>query len=230
MTRKVENGIWLAGKTEKTLAGYQGSQGRSNNCGELAVGAAVNLLFKTNLAGQEIVNLANKGWLSKGLRAWPGGPTSPRQQVRLAREICRIHGLSAAVEHRRASRSDLLQWLRNPSLACLVTIAWDNRRPPEFKARDGWVPRPQKSPFFWSGHTMLLAAYREMMGNDQTSQADWGFVNSWAEPGGTEKLFWMAEEEFHRCFEYWLFPIGSRNVVLLDRLANRPGSISLTAD
>jgi hypothetical protein len=213
--------IWFLNESEEYLAGYQQNQGRSNNCGEYAAAAAFNLLFNMQIPGQELAKLADRGWLLKRLRSWPGGPTSPAQQARLIKEYARLHDLPVEVSTHKSTFFYLRRWLQNPDVACLVTISWDNRRLPKIIKGAGIVTPMAKSRFFWSGHTMVLAAFQPAANDNRLQQDRWGFINSWADPSSRSGIFWMEHDEFKRCWIYPLFPIGSHNVVIIKRRKNR---------
>ncbi|MHC1781589.1 MAG: hypothetical protein AB9891_02295 [Anaerolineaceae bacterium] len=210
--------IWLLNASEENLAGYQQNQGRSNNCGEFAAAAAINVLLDRQIPGLELAELADRGWLLKGLRTWPGGPTSPAQQARLIQEYARQQNLPVEVSARKSTHYYLRHWLENPDVACLVTISWDNRRLPKILKGTGGVTPMAESRFFWSGHTMVLAAFQPAGNGNRLQQDRWGFINSWADPSCNSGIFWMDHDEFKRCWNYHLFPIGSHNVVVVRRL------------
>jgi hypothetical protein len=156
----------------------------------------------------------------KGLRTWPGGPTSPAQQARLIRAYARRENLPVKATSGKSTLFYLRRWLENPDAVCLVTIAWDNRRLPRITKGAGEVSRIMQSRFFWSGHTMVLAAFQPARGENRLQQDRWGFINSWADPSSSSVLFWMENDEFKRCWDYPLFPIGSHNVVVVKRVNN----------
>jgi len=212
MGAETKNEIWLEGIPEERLAQFQQSQGRSNHCGEFAAAAALALLTGRVITGKEMVKFADRGWLKKGLRSWPGGPTTPAQQTRLVREYARRQDLPLEAEAHHSTLFHLRRWLEQPGTACLVTIAWNNRQPPRITNGAGRPFQVARSPFFWAGHTMLLAAHQSTAGY---SGERWGFINSWAAAPGGASICWMEQAEFKRCWEYPLFPIGARNVVVI---------------
>ena len=210
--------LWLNGYSEDKLAGFQQNQGLSNNCGEFAAAVALNVLFQKKISGLEMASLADSGWLLKGLRVYPGGPTTPDQQARLIREYARLTDLPVEVTAKKGTSMQLCNWLAHPDITCLVTIAWDNRRQPKIKRPEDVINRVAKSPFFWSGHTMLLAACLPPEPGNAAGQAQWGFINSWTDAGSGSHIFWMDNDDFQRCWNYYLFPIGTRNVVTVRRI------------
>lgn len=210
--------IWLKGLPESLLAPWQQNQGLSNHCGEFAVAAALGLLFNRVIAGMDLVEMADRGWLTKGLRCWPGGPTLPVQQARLAQEYATLNRLPVETACHRGTFDQLRRWLEQPDTACLVTIAWDNRRLPRITSGAGDAARIIKSRYFWSGHSMVLAAFQPAGLQGQIDGGRWGFINSWEVPSNGPSIFWMQQDEFKRVWEYPLFPIGSRNVVLVKKL------------
>jgi hypothetical protein len=210
--------IWLMGLSEKRLARLQQNQGLTNHCGEFAAATALGVLFDRVIPGMELAALADRDWLVKGLRCWPGGPTTPAQQARLVREYARFNSLPVEASPRTSSLYHLRRWLERPDTACLVTIAWDNRRMPRITKGAGGPARIQKSRFFWSGHTMVLAAYQPGGQDGGLDNDRWGFINSWDVSPNESSIFWMREDEFKRFWEYPLFPIGSRNIVVVKRI------------
>ncbi len=229
---------------EGRLAAFQRNQGRTNNCGEFAVAAALGLLRGAPLDDYaEVVDVANR-WtvlhsviagglygltLGRSFRLWPGGPTTPRQQASLARYVGRRHGLRVrAREQRGESAAELLHLLQQPDTAVLVTIGWDTTfRPkltyPDNKARQltlSDIVGDIDSPF--EAHVMVLAAYdpnRVISQGDELPQAAWGFINSWVDAEDAHgRLFWMAEADFLKTWRFRI-PLTPNNLVVVTRHA-----------
>ncbi|MBX7213245.1 MAG: WXG100 family type VII secretion target [Thermoflexales bacterium] len=187
-----------------TLAALQQNQGASNDCGEFASAAAINLLAGAPVtSGQEMDALSNRAWSilgTLGTRLGPDGATTPQQQANLINRYAAEKQLPLTAQNvsgRALTNEDLRQYLNTPDTAVLVTLLWPNDQKPR-----GWFGGPQDasgaapmsntdSIFGYTGHVMLLAAY-----DDNNGDPRWGFVNSWRDGG--QELYWMTDADFTR--------------------------------
>ncbi len=206
--------IYWGGKSEAYLSSFQRDQGRTNNCGEYAVAAALSLLRDgRRLDYEAIVRLADSwtmplavlafgvfGLLAGGgHRLWPGGPTTPRQQANLALRAARERGMKLKAEVMKGTPEALKHYLRVPTIIALVTVGWDDTWRPRIFYPTGklkmFAPVGQmrigsaaiRQPF--AAHVMLAAAYDETR-SFSTPEGDvgapWGFVNSWFDGSTTQ--------------------------------------------
>ncbi len=230
--------IYTGGYDEKHLSRFQRPQEDTNNCGEYSVGAAISLLLDRQLDYEEVVALANKKTLlhtiatlglgGKSRRLWPGGPTTPKQQVELAIEAGKKHGLKLHGKHMLGTTGDLLNYLKQPDTAVLVTIGWDQDHEPKMFHTNGKLIRLTvgsivgkiENPF--EAHVMLLAAHdpeRRNKHGDLTMNTPWGLLN-WLVDGrdkstdGYGNIFWMTDKEFQDAWLYDIPLVGSNMAVI----------------
>jgi hypothetical protein len=250
--------IYAGGKSEAELAKYQKNQGRSNDCAAYSVAAALRLLADqppvqelnakdahplSQVVSYELsVDVANrhaalrsnvlggvKEILSgEDLRVWAGGPTMPRQQARLARELAHRYSIDVATHVTRGTADDLLRYLATPDTYILVTIGWSKDTRPRIQYPDGvfrYFGQPETfkvggmsfdGPF--TAHVMLLAAYdpdRKGMLDNKTVSVPWGFVNSWVDAG--DGLYWMTEEDFRDAWRFVIPLVGRQQMVIIQK-------------
>jgi len=244
--------IYSEGKSEGQLAKYQKNQGRTNNCGAYSVAAALRLIAdeapkaKTVSTGagarinyDSVVETANRhamarpgvigglieGIAAESLRMWPGGPTTPRQQARLARFIAARQGMHINAEVMRGTPEDLLHFLAEPLTHVLVTIGW-SANPPQILYPDGKFQRFGKPEAFeiagrkfsapFNAHVMLLAAYDPShTAGDDGQGVPWGFINSWVDAG--EGLYWMTEDDFRSAWRFVIPLVGRQQMVVIQQ-------------
>jgi hypothetical protein len=233
--------IYTGGHDEKYLSRFQRPQGHTNNCGEFAVGAAVSILRDKQVDYDQVVELANKttvlhsiltlGMAGKGRRLWPGGPTTPKQQVALAIETGKKYGLKLHGKHMMGTTDDLLHYLKQPDTAVLVTIGWDKENEPRMFHADGSLIKLTvgsiigeiDNPF--EAHVMLLAAHDPDKRNkrgDLAMHTPWGLLN-WLVDGQDEaaaghgNIFWMTDKAFQEAWRYDIPLVGSNMAVISKR-------------
>lgn len=232
--------IYTGGYDEKHLARFQRHQGNTNNCGEYSVAAAVSVLRNKPVDFDQVVTLANRttmlhsiltlGLAGKGRRLWPGGPTTPKQQVALAIEAGKKYGLKLYGKHMMGTTGDLLHYLKQPDTAVLITIGWDEDHEPRMFHADGSLIKLTvgsivgeiENPF--EAHVMLLAAHDPEKHNkhgDLNMNTPWGLLN-WLVDGQDEsaaghgRIFWMTDKEFQDAWQYDI-PLVSSNMAVISK-------------
>ncbi len=197
--------VYSRGMTEAQLAAYQQDQGARNDCAEYSIAAALNMLYGGAVQGSDVAAAADQvirdhifpfspPWA--GTRIWQNGPTTPGQQANIVNAIARQGRLPLSATHVQATTTDLVNYLRQPDTAVIVTIRWDAAH--------------------LNSHAMLLSAYDPSHVDQNGNPAPWGFVNSLA-PSGTQ-IYWMSGAAFENAWGLDLFPgLGSKNAVVITK-------------
>jgi WXG100 family type VII secretion target len=211
--------IYEEGYSITDLAGFQENQGMTNNCGEYAAAAALDMLFGGNrFTGADLTTFADA---STNLLPWAGrrmfqnGPTMPPQQANLINEYATANNLPVEATATTTDREGLIRMLETPDQTLMVTISYGNDWQPTLTSNGvNQVPLPPGA-LPYSGHVMVLAAYEDNGGNPR-----WGFVNSWVD-GGSD-IYWMTDADFQRAWNYDGFMMGNNNVVVVRDTTNDP--------
>jgi WXG100 family type VII secretion target len=211
--------VYEEGYSISDLAGFQENQGMTNNCGEYAAAAALDMLFGGNrFTGTDLTAFADAStnllpWL--GRRMFQNGPTMPPQQANLINDYAAANHLPVEATATTIDREGLIRMLETPDQTLMVTISYGNDWQPTLTSNGvSQVPLPPGA-LPYSGHVMVLAAYEENGGNPR-----WGFVNSWVD-GGSD-IYWMTDADFQRAWNYDGFMMGNNNVVVVRDTTNDP--------
>jgi len=189
--------LYWRGWTEEQLAGYQQDQGQTNHCAKYAAATALNLLYGTEISGDDIV-----AWLDEKL--WDGTPrytifgdsfgSLVVQTAAIVQAAAQQHGLAPAVQVSRGQVSDLLESLRLENTIELISITYLKSNLPRVSYGSA-MRNSLGKPSFFGGHLMLLGAYDPAHQDREGSSTPWGFLSSWMK---NEHLYWMPEEDFRR--------------------------------
>jgi hypothetical protein len=250
--------IYAGGKSEAELAKYQKNQGKTNDCAAYSVAAALRLLadqppvqevsaqlsrplsqvvsyeYSVDVANRHAALRSNvlggvKEVLSgEDLRVWAGGPTMPRHQARLARELAARYSLDVDARVMRGTADDLLHYLAMPDTYVLVTIGWSKDTRPRIQYPDGEFRTFGKPETFkvggmsvdgpFTAHVMMLAAYdpdRKGKLDHKNVTVPWGFVNSWVDAG--DGLYWMTEDDFRDAWRFVIPLVGRQQMVVIQK-------------
>lgn len=213
--------IYEEGYSIADLAGFQEDQGSTNNCGEYAAAAALDMLFGGNqFTGTDLTTFADAStnllpWF--GRRMFPNGPTMPPQQANLINDYAAANNLPVHATATTTDRAGLLQMLQQPDQTLMITISYGNDWQPTLTSDGGNYSPAPPGILPYNGHVMVLAAYEENGGNPR-----WGFVNSWADGATSTDVFWMNDADFQRAWNYDGFGMGNNNVVIVRDTTNDP--------
>jgi len=218
--------IYWGGLNEAQLAELQQYQGQNNDCGEYSIAAALNILYGSNIQGCDVAAAADQVWWPlpwTGLRMWPDGPTTPKQQANIANGIARQGGLSLSATAIKGTTADLVQLLEEPNTAVILTIGWDNTNVPQIARNSVDGSEARGGGFLGiNAHAMLLVAYdpSHMDGGNPPKSAPWGFVNSWvdgSDPNTPKEIYWMPEADLNQAWDHSILGVGSNNMVVITK-------------
>lgn len=200
--------------TEIDLAGLQRLQA-GNSCVPHSLCAAFQLLTGREIDPRELdAELNLLPFFSRlRYRSWNNGPVTPLQQVALARTLASNLDLQVTARLAHPEPSGLVDLIRQPATAVLVTIGWWKHHPPGIFRGTDTVSQADGSGTQW--HTMLAAAYDPGHRDSSGNERPWGFVNSWVDRG--ETLFWMSDADFLRSWQFYTPFGGRRPAVILQR-------------
>lgn len=198
------------------------------------VGAIVNYDEVVEIANSHAVFRRDLGqgltdfFTGASYRVWPDGPTMPKQQVALAKQLAARMGLTITATALRGTPNDLIAYLGEPDTFVVVTIGWGQTNRPSILYTDGvlreFAPPDHatvggaKIDFPFNAHTMLLAAYdpnHKVEVDGKEKLLPWGFINSWQDGG--KNLYWMAERDFRDGWRYVIPGVGRQKMVVIQK-------------
>jgi hypothetical protein len=181
------------------LAGYQQSQGSSNNCVLHTIATVLNLQFGSQFDGGKLAKQFDAQWMRRPFRyrTFPGWATTPAQAQRIIHTMARQQTFSVRtrlIQPGDAYLQDILRYSKNTYP--IITMLWITR-PPTLITRQGHGDVRIQAAAKLGGHTMLLAAYDPARVDQAGLPHPWGFINSWS-AGNNQDLYWMDQATWHR--------------------------------
>jgi hypothetical protein len=212
--------VYWGGLTEAQLASYQRRQGDTrNDCADYSVAAVLNMFQGGAVQGSDVARAGDLGNVLYGYRLWPNGPTTPPQAANIVNTIADRAGLPlSATAVRPETSADLVEYLRQPDTAVIVTIGWDDAHVPDIaRTSDTGNSARGGAMLQINAHAMVLAAYDPAHLDRNGNPAPWGFVNSWAD-GGTG-IYWIPDADFQQAWSHEIPLVGSHNAVVVTKTA-----------
>ncbi|GAB4549047.1 MAG: hypothetical protein Fur002_26120 [Anaerolineales bacterium] len=170
---------------------YQQSQGATNFCASYAISTALNMLYETNIKGDDVASLVSQSnivtlpFLSDSPQKWSpifswlpsGGAVMPYQQSlivnTLSGDILNRQDNLPTAEVKDLQPAQLIELIRDTNKVALMT----------YNVKEGNI---------LSGHVVVLAAYDPSKG--------FGFINSGAESIQSD-LTWKEEAELKKILD-----------------------------
>jgi hypothetical protein len=192
-----EHSLYWRGWSESQLAAFQQDQGNSNHCAKYAAASALNLLYGTALAGEDLVRWVNSLILKgTGLYTILGNNNGSLvyQAANLVRRLARQNGLGPLVRSGFGTASDIRDRLKDGGALTIVSVTYFQGKEPLI-ARGSNTTSSLASTRVLGGHLMILGAYDPGHKNTAGEATPWGFLSSWA---NKDQLYWMRKDDFRR--------------------------------
>ena len=206
--------VTLGGLTERSLASYQMEQ-VGNNCAVHSISTSFWLLSGWELSPSELAEeLDNLPFLPRlPFRMWRDGPISPMQQVHLVHTLAKGAHLHIKAHLTHPGPADLVELIRKPDTAVLVTIGWRRGHAPVISLGENTTSEADNTHSLW--HTMIAAAHDPLHRDSAGTPKPWGLINSWV--NGGEALYWMPDADFKRAWSCFTPFGGIRPAVVIEK-------------
>lgn len=200
----------IGAKTVAELATYQTKQ-IGNNCSMHAISAGIKILINYKIDPQSLTQEINQlWWRGRFMRVLPNWAVTPRMQVCIIEHLAKSRNLPIRSSFQNGTVSELKRVLSEPLSAALITLIWLWGQAPPIYYADSHLNTNKTVKA--QGHTMVLAAYNPNHSSG-SYHTPWGFINSWR--NNAQSLYWMAEADFLKAWQFSLPGIGQNPLVLL---------------
>ena len=192
-----QQSIYWRGLEEKTLAGYQQDQGRTNHCAKHAAASGINMLTGLDLNGGSMVRWLDDRLFKGTVRYTIFGNHNGSLVFQTANQIRWLalqNQVPLQVKGGRGKKQDLINSLKDAGVVTLVSVSYFEGEEPLISRGQSTVSSLARTRWI-GGHVMILGAYDPMHQNTAGITNPWGFISSW---GSSDQLYWVTERDFLR--------------------------------